>query len=133
VQVRAVVKEKDVYTLDSNGVKEKIYLHGAFRFDGYLDLSRALKKYLGLDDKWMGLAIEANGTYWHSLPAKIEADRKKRLVCREKNIILLEIPEAMRSSQWGAEALRQFELLTGVELTPNKLEKLSTYLGNKQK
>jgi len=132
-QVRAVVKEKYVSTLNSNGVKEKIYVHGAFRFDGYLDLSRALKKYLGLDDKWMGIAIEANGTYWHSLPAKKEADRKKRLICREKKIILLEIPEAMNSSQWGAEALRQFEKLTGIKIPQNKLKELRKYLGNKQK
>jgi hypothetical protein len=130
VQVRAVVKEKYVSTINDDGVKEKIYVHGAFRFDGYLDLSRALKDYLGLDDKWMGIAFEANGEYWHSLPAKKEADRKKRLICREKNIILLEIPEKMDSSAWGAEALRQFKETTGVEIPRSKLSELSKSLGN---
>ncbi len=131
VQVRAVVKEKYVSTINKDDVKEKIYVHNNFKFDGYLDLSKALKDYLGLDDKWMGIAFEALGTYWHSdaNPSQQEADRKKRLICREKNIILLEIPEAMDSSEWGAEALRQFKATTGVEIPQNKLRGLSKYLG----
>ena len=129
-QVRAVVKETYVTTINDNGVKEKIYVHGVFKFDLYLELTNALKDYLGLDDKWMGLAIEALGTYWHSLPKQKEADRKKRLICRERNIILLEIPEAMDRSEWCTEALKQFKELTGVEIPRNKLSELYKYLGN---
>ena len=114
-QVRAIIKNAYVTTIKGNGVEEKIHVHPNFKFDGYLELSRALKDYLGLDDKWIGIAFEAMGTYWHSLPAQEEADRKKQLICREKNIILLKIPEALDSSKRGAEILRQFKELTGVE------------------
>jgi hypothetical protein len=131
VQVRAVVKEKYVSTINDDGVKENILVHHAFAFDGYLDLSRTLKDYLGLGDKWMGIAFEAMGTYWHKLPRQIEADRKKRLISREKNIILLEIKESWDASRWGVEALKQFKKLTGVEIPQNKLSSLSKYLGTK--
>ena len=59
-----------------------------------------------------------------------EDDRKKRLICRERNIILLEIPEAMDRSEWCTEALKQFKELTGVEIPRNKLSELYKYLGN---
>ena len=108
-QVRAVVKDNYVTTINDNYIKEKIYVHSSFAFDGYLDLSKALKDYFGLDDKWIGIAFEANGDYWHSLPAKKEADRKKRLICREKNIILLEIPESLNFSAWKDEIIKQFK------------------------
>ncbi|MBA7545005.1 hypothetical protein ES705_37367 [subsurface metagenome] len=111
-QVRAIVKDAYVTMINDNGIKEKIHVHSSFAFDGYLELNKALKDYLGLDDKWMGIAFEAMGTYWHSLPKQIEADRKKRLICREKNIFLLEIPESLDSSAWGDEILKQFKDLT---------------------
>lgn len=128
-----MVKEKDVSTINNDGVKEKIYVHGAFKFDSYIDLTRALKKHLDLDDKWIGLAIEANGTYWHTLPAKKEADRKKRLICKEKNIILVEIWEDYSINTWGNEFIDQIKVQTGVKIPWNKLSELSKYLDNKQK
>lgn len=128
-QVRGVIKEDYVTVINGEGIKENIRVHHAFKFDGYLELTRSLREYLGLDDKWTGVAIEALGTYWHSLPAQKEADRKKRLICREKNIILLEILEALDSSKWGVEILRQFKELTGVEIPQSKLGKLGKYLG----
>lgn len=128
-QVRGVVKEDYVTVINGEGIKEKIRIHHAFKFDGYLELISSLREYLSLDDKWTGVAIEALGTYWHSLPAQKEADRKKRLICRERNIILLEIPEALDSSKWGVEILRQFKKLTGIEIPQNMLGKLGKYLG----
>lgn len=128
-QVRAVVKEKYVDTINLDGVKEKIHVHGGFKFDGYHELTSALKKYLGIDDKWIGIAFEALGTYWHSLPAQKEADRKKRLICNEKNIILIEIWEDYSSNTWGSELIDQFKQKTGVEIPRNKLGDLAKFLG----
>ncbi|MFW9970844.1 MAG: hypothetical protein ACFFDF_11660 [Candidatus Odinarchaeota archaeon] len=35
-----------------------------------------------MDDKWIGIACEAMGSYWHGeqSPNQQEADRKKRLI-----------------------------------------------------
>ena len=39
------------------------------------------------------VAIEFNGTYWHSLPNKIESDKFKKIQCESKGIRLLTISE----------------------------------------
>jgi hypothetical protein len=130
-QVRSVVKDAYIDTINDDGVKEKIYVHGAFAFDLYLELNKDLNNFLGLDAKWKGLAIEAMGTYWHSLPAQKEADRKKRLICKERNLILLEIPEAMDRNKWCAEGLKQFKDKTGVAIPSNKLNNLYRYLAKR--
>ena len=45
------------------------------------------------------VAIEFNGTYWHSLPNKIESDKFKKIQCESKGIRLLTISE----SDWNNE------------------------------
>ena len=45
------------------------------------------------------VAIEFNGTYWHSLPNKIESDKFKKIQCESKGIRLLTISE----SDWDNE------------------------------
>jgi hypothetical protein len=40
------------------------------------------------------VAIEFNGTYWHSLPNIMESDKFKRLQCESKGITLVEISES---------------------------------------
>ena len=132
-QVKAVVKDEYITTINDEGVREKIHVHHAFKFDCYIDLSRALKDYLGLDDKWMGIAFEALGTYWHgdANPSQQEADRKKRLICKEKNVILIEIWEHWSSNTWENEILEQIKEKTGVEIPRSLLGNLAKYLGNK--
>ena len=134
-QVRAVLKEKYITTINNKGVKEKIHVHTSFKFDLYLKLNKDLNNYLGLGDKWIGLAIEAMGTYYHSkaFPVQQEADRKKRLICKEKNIILAEIWEDLESSAWENEAIKEIKNKTGVIIPRNKLSELSKYLSKKQK
>ena len=39
------------------------------------------------------VAIEFNGTYWHSLPNIVESDKYKKLQCESKGITLLTIDE----------------------------------------
>ena len=39
------------------------------------------------------VAIEFNGTYWHSLPNIVESDKFKRLQCESKGIKLISISE----------------------------------------
>lgn len=132
-RVRSVVKDKYITTINDDGIEEKIYIHGSFSYDCYLELSNALKDYLGLDRKWTGIAIEAMGTYWHgnNFPSQQEADRKKQLISREKNVILIEIKEEWDENLWGAKILEQIEKMTGVKIPQQKLSELSKYLGSK--
>ena len=81
--VWSVVGAKYVTVLEENGKTEKIYVHGNLSFDTYLNLKPELKTYLGIDDKWIGIAIEAIGEYWHSVYHlnQLKADRKKKKIC----------------------------------------------------
>ncbi len=85
-----------------------------------------------MDDKWIGIAVEAMGEYWHSdaLPGQQEADRKKRLICKEKNVILVEIWENIEQGQWLNELIRQIEEQAGTRLSKEQFSKLRNYLGN---
>ncbi len=125
VSLKSVVKEK--FVIDQN-TKEKISV-GRLILDGYHELSNSLKKYLGLDDKWIGIAFEAQSTYTHSKPVNIERDRRKRLVCKEKNILLLEVWYEWDLSTWNAKILEQIKVKTGVEIPLSKLGSLAKYLG----
>ncbi len=72
------------------------------------------------------------GTYWHGPqnPNQQEADRKKRLICRDNDIILIEIPESMLSNQWENEVLSQFNAKAGIQLTQQQLSQFRNFLGN---
>ena len=126
VSLKSVVKEK--FIIDQ-GTKEKIYV-GRLILDGYHELSKSLKKYLGLDDKWIGIAFEAQSGYWHDKPVQIERDRRKRLVCEAKNILLLEVWYQWDKSTWGANILGQIEAKTGVKIPLSKIGGLAKFLGN---
>jgi len=128
-QVKMAVDAENVIVINDEGNHETIKIHGQFKFDGYLELTKSLKEYLGLDDKWIGIAFEAMGTYWHSLPAQKEADRKKRLICKDKNIILLEIWEEWNQNTWMNKILEQIKEQTGIEFTKEQFSKLRNYLG----
>jgi very-short-patch-repair endonuclease len=39
----------------------------------------------------LNIAIEYQGNYWHNLPEKRETDRRKKSICKEKGIKLLEV------------------------------------------
>ena len=130
-QVRVAVGADEVTVINDDGDRETIRVHGSFRFDNYLELNKPLKDYLGLDDKWIGIAFEAQGTYWHgdSHPDQQEADRKKRLICKDKNVILVEIWENWDQNIWMNEILKQIKEWTGIELTKEQFSKLRNYLG----
>ena len=128
-QVRSAVDAKEITTINNKGVYETIKVHHGFYFDGYLELSREFKKYLGLDDKWIGIAFEAMGTYWHSRPEQQERDRKKSLICRDKNIILLEIWEDWDENIWINKVFEQIEDKTGTKFTKEQFSRLRNYLG----
>ncbi len=130
-QVKMAVSVREVTIINDDGNRETIKVHGGVKFDGYLELTRPLKDYLGIDDKWLGIAFEAMGTYWHSLPAQKEADRKKRLICKEKNVILLEIWESWDESTYLTEILKQIKDQTGLVIKQEKLNELSKYIGDR--
>lgn len=128
VSLRSIVKIKFVTTTNDQGIKEKIILHQNIRLDGYRELSKSVKKYLGLDDKWIGIAFEAQSEYYHKNPNQIERDRRKKLVCEEKNILLLEIWDNWDLSSWGAHILDQIKVKTGVKIPLSKLGGLAKFL-----
>lgn len=76
--VAHIVNDKEVTMISDEGIEEIFKIHRAMAFDGYLSLTDELKKYLGLEEKWIGIAWEFQGEYWHSLPEQMEHDRKKR-------------------------------------------------------
>lgn len=59
-----------------------------------------------------------------------EADRKKRLISKEKNIILIKIWENVKKTNWLNEVIRQIEEQTGTRLTQEQFPKFRNYLGN---
>ena len=131
-QVRSAVGVREITTINDEGNLETIKVHGQFSFDVYLELTRALKQYLGLDDKWIGIATEAMGTYYHSdaFPGQQEADRKKRLICKEMNVLLLEIWDNIDQDNWLSEIIRQIEDKAGITLTKEQFSDLRRYIGN---
>ncbi|KKL85677.1 hypothetical protein LCGC14_1952320, partial [marine sediment metagenome] len=129
-QVSSAVNSKEIIAKNDEGDLETIKIHLQFSFDGYLELTRALKVYLGLDDKWIGIAFEAQGTYWHSRPEQMERDRKKRLICQEKNVILLEIWDKWDEVSWMNKVLEQLKGQTGIDIKQEKLNELKKYLGD---
>ena len=53
------------------------------------------------------VAIEYNGTYWHSLPNIVESDKYKKLQCESKGITLITIPE----QDWSDDSERCKDLI----------------------
>lgn len=129
VSLRALTKENFVTVTNDQDIREKIFVHHNFRLDGYQELSNSIKKYLGLDDKWIGIAFEGQCIYTHDDPMQRERDRKKRLVCEEKNILLFEVWYEWDKSTWGNEILKQIKSKTGVEISLSKLSGLAKFLG----
>ncbi len=129
-QVRRAVGLDIITVMNDDDVRETIKIHGNFKFDGYLELTRSLKEYLGLDDKWLGIAFEAMGTYWHSLPDQQESDRKKRLICKDRNVLLIEIKEEIDSDNWLNEVVKQLEEQTGIKFIQETFSKLKNFIGH---
>ena len=73
------------------------------------------------------------GTYWHSLQRQKDADRRKRHICKHKNVILLEIWENIDSDNWLNEVIRQLEDQTDIRFTKEQFSKFRNFLGNLKK
>ncbi len=131
VSLRLVVSQKYITAIDDQGINQRIIVHTNYRLDGYKELTKSLKKYLGLDDKWIGIGFEAQSEYFHHTDRQIKIDRKKSLICKEKNILLLEIWDSWKPSTWGDKILMQIEEKTGVRIPPSKLGALVKFLGIK--
>ncbi len=71
--------------------------------------------------------------YHHSeaFPNQQEPDRKKRLICKEKNVILLEIWDNWDEDTWIIKIFEQIKTKTGIEIKQEKLNELSKYIGGK--
>lgn len=72
-----------------------------------------------------------NVSYWHTTgnPDQKAKDRKKRLICNDKNILLIEIWENWDKSIWNNKIFAQIEEQTGIKFTEEQFSELSKYLG----
>jgi len=130
-RVSHAVGVTEVIVINDDGFLEHIKIYNGFKYDVYLELSKEFKEHLGLDDKWIGIAIEAQGTYWHSLDKDKERDRKKRLISKDKNVILVEIWEDVHESKWLSELIKQIKDQTGVQLSEKDFTEYKNFLGKK--
>jgi len=95
---------KDIH---SNRISKKI--HYAFHYDFYLELNDELRRTFTLSDRWKGIAVEAQGSYWHGQdhPAVIKRDEFKRRLSISENIIIIEIWDSVSQNEWLNEFMRQ--------------------------
>ncbi|KKN46095.1 hypothetical protein LCGC14_0676490, partial [marine sediment metagenome] len=131
-QVNQAVGAREITTTNDNGVRETFGIPNTFSFDFYLEFNQAIKDYLGLDYKWKAIAVEYMGTYWHGPqnPNQQEADRKKRLICRDNNIILIEIEEGLDPSEITNQIIEQIKEQTGTQLSYRQLTRFRNFIGN---
>jgi hypothetical protein len=131
--------------------KKEIEINGAIkdispnlRFDGYTRLTKAFKDFLDLQPKWKAIAFEAHGM-WHvdrelykrMFPYKTDfdfdrrqlVDQLKRDIYQKEDIILIEIYENIKKSEWISKIIEQIKIQTGVELTRQDVESLNNFLG----
>jgi hypothetical protein len=101
--VEAIGKRIISLNIDGNKIIKRI--HYALHYDFYLILDDKFRKCLGLDDQWKGIAIEANGIYWHNEDR--EQDLLKKAIAKAENIILVVIWDNMDVSVWLQEIVRQ--------------------------
>ena len=96
-------------------------------YDFYLKLDDKIRKCLGLENKWKGIAIEANGSYWHSQEHSehLERDIFKRAISKAENIIVVEIWENIDSSLWLEEIVKQINEQTNSNLIEKDLLNLT--------
>lgn len=127
--VKDAVGNIDFIEFNSNDKEKEREINPLQRFDGYFKLTDSFRNLFGLDDKWVAIAFEAQGS-WHNdleqflarYPDKTKTDFKyyqnldqlKRDICRVKNIILIEIDEDLPKSKWINEVIKQIEEQTGI-------------------
>ena len=72
------------------------------------------------------------GSYYHSdaFPGQQEADRKKKLICKEMNVLLLEIWDNWDKDTWTNKIFEQIKEQTGLEIKKELLSELNKYLGD---
>ncbi|KKM23817.1 hypothetical protein LCGC14_1611330, partial [marine sediment metagenome] len=101
------------------------------RFDGFFSFTSQLKNILGIDNKLEGIVYEAQGNFhtswkrfnlmWsnrsrHDFDRIQALDEDKRIICQNKNIVLIEIHERWERSKWADNVLEQFNIQTGTNL-----------------
>jgi len=131
VPLTEVAGTDELELINFKGNREKIKIHYLMALDGYLELTKELREYLGLDEKWTGIAFEGQSIYYHSSDEQKDRDRRKKLVLREKNVILLEIWNRWEESDYLQFIINQIEAQTGTKVSQDKFNKLKNYLGQK--
>jgi len=121
--VEAIGKRMISLNIDGNKIIKRI--HYALHYDFYLKLDDKFRKCLGLDNQWKGIAIEANGIYWHSEDR--EQDLLKKAIAKAENIILVEIWDNMEVSVWLQEIVRQINEQARSNLIEDTLLNLNNY------
>jgi len=133
LKIRDILGVQSVVVENDDGNFETIKLRHK-TLDFYLKLTKPLREYLGLEEKWIGIAVSGQSSYWHTEehPETVERDRQKRLVCKKENIIRIEVWYDWEKDEWSNKILDQFKALTGIRLDLDHLSKLGRYLGDRE-
>ncbi len=122
--VATAICKREVILKDENGNNIIKKIHSLFHYDFYLELTCQHRALLGLSEKWQGIAVEAQGVYWHSQIVVQERDKFKRTVSKQENIIEIEIWDNMNRNIWIQEIIDQINTQTGTNITQGRLNKL---------
>ncbi len=124
------IGKREIILKDIKGNEVVKKIHSLLHYDFYLELTRDIRKFLGLDVKWQAIAVETQGEYWHNMHDHIERDKFKQAISTQENIILIKIWYNMKNDTWLQQFIDQLETKTGIEISQDKISELKNYLGN---
>jgi len=108
--IEAIGKRKISYEDEfGNAIVKKI--HPIYHYDFYLELDDNLRQLYNLNNKWKGIAVEAQGSYWHGddFSDNIKSDDVKKQISRLERIILIEIWDNVDKDLWFTEFYNQLK------------------------
>jgi len=123
------IGKREIISKDRNNNIVAKKVHNLLHYDFYLKLTREIRKCLGLDKKWKGIAVEGQSRYWHEMDDHIKRDKFKQTISTQENIILINIWYYMNKDEWLQQFRSQLEAQTGIEISQSKINNLKNYFG----
>jgi len=123
------IGKREIISKDRNNNNMAKKVHNLLHYDFYLKLTREIRKCLGLDKKWKGIAVEGQSRYWHEMDDHIKRDKFKQTISTQENIILINIWYYMNKDEWLQQFRCQLEVQTGIEISQSKISELKNYFG----
>jgi hypothetical protein len=105
------VGKREIYYENEFGRAIVKKIHPIYHYDFYLELDDNLRQLYNLNNKWKSIAVEAQGSYWHSdnFSDNIKSDEFKKLISRLEDIILIEIWDNVEEELWLSEYNNQLK------------------------